>query len=1056
MVEKIKALLAPPAYPEDEDKARVAKLLHVILLALVILLSFNTVVAALLLRNVQAISLNAATVLLTLALFVILHKGYVRPAAILTVSLFWAALVGVSFFVTGFTIIIASSYFVIVFLAGILVSKRAGVLFAVMSIAAAAAAYWLSAQGLLTPPPENRIVDVSATAVNLFILAVIVYLNQQTLEDTLARAHENEKALEASRLHLEERVSERTRDLALANEIGRTVQTMRDVDMLLSGAIHIIQSYFNLYFAQIYLLNEAENTLVLRAAEGQAAERLMKQGHYLPVNMASINGRAAFEKQPQIVSNTAENAVFRPNPLLPYTRSEMAIPLKTADQVLGVLDLQSAEVGTFSEENLPAFEALAAQLAIAMENAQLFTERQETTAALSRALSRAETQKVQLALVNELAAALEESAKDLPDILEMTGHYLQEMLPSKFRSIALLNEDNTAVQMVALDASQESPPQSLTFPLEGTSMQFALAKGRVIWLPEETPLATFADMAMLAKQQIKSVLVTPLIIGSKVLGTLNLASERPSAYADVDENFILQISNLLANHFENQRLKDRLQQLADLVENHPDFIGTITTAGQVTYINAAGLAMMGLSTEQDVTHLTYSDLFDAASASQLREEGLPAALANNIWTGQITAQKADDTAIPVDITIAPIYDAANNPLGFSLTVRDITERVQAVDAQRRLTLQLEERLLQVNALQRTMTHEGWAEFLTAPNRLIQGFMFDNEQIRLLSQRDVTKPDTPQLSAEQMATDGAVAARPMLVRGETVGVLGARNPSGEPLSTEQQEMLGILSDEIAEALERARLFEEMELARQQMNALYSGIERVVHANSLDGVLHALVDSTPLSRMDRADLLFFDRPWGEEEPETLTVTAVWEKRSHPSSFPAGSQLKIEQLPTLRSATKDRPTILLDIREASQVGDDVIQIVEQLGIVTVVQFPLVVGDQWFGMLTAQSSTPATFSDDEIRQISSLVEQAASVSQTQLLFQQARDRARREQILREVTARVYAAADAEAVLRTAAKEVNRVLGVDTFVYLDESLARHNGRHHSENQETTAQEQSA
>ena len=115
----------------------------------------------------------------------------------------------------------------------------------------------------------------------------------------------------------------------------------------------------------------------------------------------------------------------------------------------------------------------------------------------------------------------------------MTGHYLQEMLPSKFRSIALLNEDNTAVQMVALDASQESPPQSLTFPLEGTSMQFALAKGRVIWLPEETPLATFADMAMLAKQQIKSVLVTPLIIGSKVLGTLNLASERPSAYADV-------------------------------------------------------------------------------------------------------------------------------------------------------------------------------------------------------------------------------------------------------------------------------------------------------------------------------------------------------------------------------------------------------------------------------------------------------------------------------------------------------------------------------------------
>ncbi|HSO27381.1 MAG TPA: hypothetical protein VLS48_04885, partial [Anaerolineales bacterium] len=89
MVKQIKALFTPPVYPEDEDKTRIVRLLHIILLALTILLLFNTIVAILLLQNTLATLLNSATVFITIALFTVLRRGYVQAAAILTVSIFW-------------------------------------------------------------------------------------------------------------------------------------------------------------------------------------------------------------------------------------------------------------------------------------------------------------------------------------------------------------------------------------------------------------------------------------------------------------------------------------------------------------------------------------------------------------------------------------------------------------------------------------------------------------------------------------------------------------------------------------------------------------------------------------------------------------------------------------------------------------------------------------------------------------------------------------------------------------------------------------------------------
>ncbi|MDD2922579.1 MAG: GAF domain-containing protein, partial [Anaerolineales bacterium] len=179
---------------------------------------------------------------------------------------------------------------------------------------------------------------------------------------------------------LEARVAERTRNLELAAEVGRAVSQVRSLDVMLTDAVELIRKQFDLYYTQVYLVNPSQTYLTLQAGTGEVGKELLERSHRLPFNAASINGRAAIEKKSVIISDTASSVAFKPNPLLPNTRSEMAVPLMIGEKVVGVLDMQSEHSGSLSADILPAFEALAGQLAIAIQNATFLAEAQQARA----------------------------------------------------------------------------------------------------------------------------------------------------------------------------------------------------------------------------------------------------------------------------------------------------------------------------------------------------------------------------------------------------------------------------------------------------------------------------------------------------------------------------------------------------------------------------------------------------------------------------------------------------------------------------------------------------
>jgi GAF domain-containing protein len=126
--------------------------------------------------------------------------------------------------------------------------------------------------------------------------------------------------------------------------------------------------------------------------------------------------------------------------------------------------------------------------------------------------------------------------------------------------------------------------------------------------------------------------------------------------------------------------------------------------------------------------------------------------------------------------------------------------------------------------------------------------------------------------------------------------------------------------------------------------------------------------------------------------------------------------------------------------------------LNMRSAMMIPLVVANQWLGFVMSLSTKVITMNDTEIRQIISLTGQAATVAQSQRLYQSAQAQARHEQILREVSAKVSAAVDAESVLQTATREIGRVLGLETFIYLKDPKNRETAEL-SENEESAANE---
>ena len=180
---------------------------------------------------------------------------------------------------------------------------------------------------------------------------------------------------------LERRVAERTRDLSITAEIGQAVITLRDPRELMNEIVELIRSRFGYYHAQVFLVDELGETANLVASTGTAGRELLAHRHSLVVGSESVIGQVTARNEPIVALDTgASGVIHRPNPLLPDTRSEMALPMRIGSRVIGALDVQSVAPNAFDEDVVAVFQIMSDQLAIALDNARLQSQLAETIA----------------------------------------------------------------------------------------------------------------------------------------------------------------------------------------------------------------------------------------------------------------------------------------------------------------------------------------------------------------------------------------------------------------------------------------------------------------------------------------------------------------------------------------------------------------------------------------------------------------------------------------------------------------------------------------------------
>jgi len=227
--------------------------------------------------------------------------------------------------------------------------------------------------------PLLWIIDTAPVFLGLF--AAVAGRRQDNLQNLNAELRRQGSELEATRQTLEKRVQERTADLTkratqlhTIAKAARAIAGIQELGTLLSDITTSVSELFGYYHTGIFLLDETGEFAVLRAANSEGGKRMLERKHRLHLDNNSIVGYTAFLKESRIALDVGTDSVYFNNPDLPETRSEMAVPLRAGRRVIGVLDVQSREPNAFSKEDVDIIEIFADQIAIAIENARLFTE----------------------------------------------------------------------------------------------------------------------------------------------------------------------------------------------------------------------------------------------------------------------------------------------------------------------------------------------------------------------------------------------------------------------------------------------------------------------------------------------------------------------------------------------------------------------------------------------------------------------------------------------------------------------------------------------------------
>ncbi len=326
--------------------------------------------------------------------------------------------------------------------------------------------------------------------------------------------------------------------VSILYDAGQAVLSTFDLDEVLQRILVIVRDYFHLQYIAILLPDENTQELYVRRHIGWDEER---ERLHLPIGTGII-GTAAKEKRPIYAPDVSIDERYVPT--LKSTRSELALPLMVRDQVVGILDCQSANLNHFDSEAVDLLLLFSTQASMALQNARLYSLERR------RAL--------QLEAINAIAKQTT-AVLELKELLAKVCSLIQRAFSISHVSVLLKEEEDMVLRAHHGDLTPRIP-EGGKLPANGGLWGRALLTGKTTIENDIRIAHDYVGFFM----ETASRMCIPLVSFGQTLGVLVLDSAQVGAFHANDVQSLESVADICSNAIQNAHYVDRVKQLAYL------------------------------------------------------------------------------------------------------------------------------------------------------------------------------------------------------------------------------------------------------------------------------------------------------------------------------------------------------------------------------------------------------------------------------------------------------------------------------------------------------------
>jgi len=323
-------------------------------------------------------------------------------------------------------------------------------------------------------------------------------------------------------------------DVAYLTQLSDALNTTLDLQTLLNRTSELVRAVIPYSIFAILLVNDRTHELRVRF---QIGHTILVERLHVPMS-SGIVGQVARSRQPVLLNDVTESEVYVE--VNPDVRSELAVPLIAKNRLIGVMDIESEQLGYFRPEHLRLLTLTASRIAQAIENARLYT----------RVSRQAQT----LEVLNEISTELI-SILDLDPLLERVGQLLRRLIDYQMFSILLLDEKGeTLITRYAWRFGSANAPQR-QLPITSGLVGVAVREWRLVNVPDVRTDPRYVAL----NPETGSELIVPLFHKGRVIGVLDMEHTRAGFFNEEHERMLTTLAAQIAIAIENARLYQAVQ-----------------------------------------------------------------------------------------------------------------------------------------------------------------------------------------------------------------------------------------------------------------------------------------------------------------------------------------------------------------------------------------------------------------------------------------------------------------------------------------------------------------